>query len=270
MATIRQRPGWSTPPLSRALHRRLARQRARIAATLTLDPSTQTWRSSAPPYPDYPLDQVAAYIAWRQTPSPGGHTLPRIDQALEEIEGALFGAWGVYRCVNRNASDAELRHELTALRGYAGDLAARLWDCSGSTRGLIEAMLPRGKQILESGAQTDAELRAAIDTALAILPKPRRGRPAGSRDHATRYLALRLADVYMAWTERRPTRILDPYSGQEYGPFQDFVEAVIAVVPRRLRTYLDAPPGTAVAKSPQSLVRIAVDLYRERSRASVG
>ena len=64
----------------------------------------------------------------------------------------------------------------------------------------------------------------------------RRGRPPGSSNWASQQLGLGLATIWFAYTGRPPTRRVDGYGdGQEYGPYRDFVEGVMAVVPRRLR-----------------------------------
>jgi len=86
----------------------------------------------------------------------------------------------------------------------------------------------------------------------------RRGRPPGSSNWASRQLGLGLANIWFAYTGRPPTRRVDGYGdGREYGPYRDFVEGFMDVVPQRLR-------ATRKGWIPQvdHLVRVGVNEFK--------
>ncbi len=67
------------------------------------------------------------------------------------------------------------------------------------------------------------------------LAARRRGRPAGSANWAQRQLALGLATIWADHAGRAPTRRRDAYgTGDEHGPFRDFVICVLSALPKCL------------------------------------
>jgi len=183
----------------------------------------------------------------------------RIDIALEEIAGELRRCWSLLRDVNRAASAAQLHHTLRALRAdldQAVDMIDRL---DPETRGTIDDFYPGGWLAIETSVPDKDQLAAAIDKALDATPAPSVGRPTGTRDEAGQRLAIELAQIYQSYKEERPTR-RNPREtgGEEYGPYKDFVEEVMSIVPRLLRQ-----TSKGGFKSVDHMVRIGVAYMNE-------
>ena len=73
------------------------------------------------------------------------------------------------------------------------------------------------------------------------LPKPDKGRPAGTKDYASENLASGLADIYERFSGKPAVRRLlvdlskKTNAHLEYGPFKNFADEILAVVPPKLR-----------------------------------
>jgi len=100
------------------------------------------------------------------------------------------------------------------------------------------------------------------------LLKRRRGRPTDGVNFAYHQLGLELAMIWFTFTGHRPTRRFDAIGdGGEIGPFRNFVAAVLAILPTRLRMKrkghmprVDAFVRASVEACKEALV--APDAYR--------
>jgi plasmid stabilization system protein ParE len=246
--------------MERAIERRLLARRERLAEHLDIGLEDQEWRSNPPDYPKNPdLSAVERYFLWRKTATTEGRRVHRIDLAMEELAGELRRCWALLRDVNRAGSSAQVYGTLQVIeaspRAFA-DLDA-LYRIEPETRALIEDYYPGGWIALEQ-APIDAEaLSQAVRDALASISKPGRGRPHGTKDFAGERLAIGLATIYAEYREPPVRRVLVEH-GIEYGPFKNFVEDVVSIIPRRLRR-----TGKGAIKSVDHLVRIGVEHIKQ-------
>ncbi len=163
------------------------------------------------------------------------------DLALDDIAGELRRCWALLRDVNRTASTAQAYKILEQLEANP-DKAAELIDCiDPRVRHLIEETYPGGWMALQVDGPDPQMLINAISNVRSSLPKPKKGRPAGTKDFASERLASALADIYERYTNKRATRRLlvdeskESETHVEYGPFKDFVDETLAVIPPILR-----------------------------------
>lgn len=248
---------WS-PRIGRALTRRLEKRSGELMAILDSASHEEEGRQVPPPYPrDAAARNVKSYIDWRHKP-PHSAYVRLEDRLIADIVATLCFAGAFLRDVNRASSDSQVVKQLNCLLRQNGHLHKAVWETDPNTRGFLGHFLPEGRQILDTGEHTEAELLNAVESALSVLGKPRRGRPKGSIDYASRLLGQRLAYIFTSYRGEHPTRRIDPVTGQLYGPFKDFVETVVSVVPRRLFKYKSAP-DSEITKSVDMIVRYGVD-----------
>ncbi len=243
--TERQNPGkswrgdrWS-PVIGYAIDRRLQRRRDRIAELLAIDLGEQEWRNDPVDFPDDPdMSREARFMKWRETPPTSGSLVYRIDLAIEEITGELRRCWGLLRDVNRALSGAQVYRRIEHIVARADHVVELFEESDPETKAIIEDHYPGGWLSLETGKPDRRELLDAIRAAKATLTPPSRGRPAGTSDFASERLASALADIYRRHSGDTPVRRVaqDRGSGRlEYGPFKDFVEEIVSIIPHRLR-----------------------------------
>lgn len=241
----RQNPGkgwrgdrWS-PVIGHAIDRRLRKRRNRIAELLAIDLDEQEWRNDPVEYPDDPdISPEARFMEWRKTPPKSGSLVDRIDLAIEEISGELRRCWGLLRDVNCARSTAQVYRRLEHIVDHADHVVELFEDSDPETKAIIENHYPGGWLSLESSEPDRQKLLDAARAVKAMLPPPSRGRPAGTSDFASEKLASALADIYRRHSGDTPARrvVQDKGSGRpEYGPFKDFVEEIVSVIPDHLR-----------------------------------
>ncbi len=263
-ATKRQNPGkswrgdrWSLV-IGDAIDRRLHGRRDRIAELLAIDLGEQEWRVDPVDFPDEPdMSPEALYMKWRKTPPKSGSPVYRIDLAIEEIAGELRRCWGLLRDVNRARSSAQVYRRLDHIVGHADDVVALFDESDPATKAIIEDHYPGGWLALETGEPDRQELLDAVRAAKATLLPASRGRPAGTSDVASEKLASALADIYRRHGGGIPARRVAQDSGSgrlEYGPFKDFVEEILSVIPDRLRR-----SGKGGSKGIDHFVRRAIE-----------
>jgi hypothetical protein len=256
---------WS-PVIGRAIERRLQRRRDNLAAFLGIDTSERLWQPKNPDYPNDPeLTDTERYIRWRHAPRSGrGEWIHNVDQAIDALTEELRRCWSNLRDVNRAASLAVVYRILEALEANSRPAMEAFDQLDPRVRHIIEENYRGGWIALATNGPKPELMREAIRKARAQLDRPKRGRPPQSRDYASERLAHGLAAIYQAYREERPTRRVIPRSGGiEYGPFHDFVEAVMDVVPRMLRR--SAKGGV---KSVDHLVRLAVSGSKRKPNVS--
>lgn len=180
----------------------------------------------------------ARYMKWRKTRPRSGSSVYRIDLAIEEISGELRRCWGLLRDVNRARSSAQVYRRLEYIVDHASDVVALFEESDPATKAIIEDHYPGGWLSLETSEPDRQRLLGAVRAAKAMLLPASRGRPAGTSDFASQRLAIALADIYRRHSSDTPARrvALDSGSGRlEYGPFKDFVDEIVSVIPDRLR-----------------------------------
>ena len=211
-----------TPTVGRAIDRRLTKRRSAIIDLLDIDPEAVEYRRSTGP--TEPGDMIAL-----------------ADLALEEISGELRRCWGLLRDVNRAASSAQAYRMLERLEADPDRAVELFGSIDPHVRYLIEQAYPGGWMALEADGPDAHVLRETISRLRAALPKPEKGRPAGTKDFASEKLASSLADIYERFSGKPAVRrLLVDHSNKtnthlEYGPFKKFADEILAVVPPKLR-----------------------------------
>lgn len=248
--------------VANAIERRLQARRERLAKLLRIRPDEIEWQGEAPPYPDASDEpEVERYLAWRHTSSPGGRLVPRIDLAIGELVGTLRRCWSLLRDVNPAISSARVFRALEAIERNAENFIQQMESLDPMTRGLIEDFYPGGWMALAADPVCAEALSRAAADAKKMLPVPSRGRPKGTKDYAGDQLGRELAETFARYSESKPTRrVISDSGGHEYGPYREFVEAVMEVVPSRLRR-----TSKGGLKRVDHLVRMGVAHLRTRS-----
>jgi hypothetical protein len=245
---------------------RLRPHRERIAELLSIDPNDKEWQNEPAAMPDDPeLSPGERYLRWRGTPPPGGGFVSRLDLAIEDITGELRRCWAIFRNVNRAGSPAAAYRTLEELEADSRDHVSRLEEASPYVQVLVAGKCPGGWLALENDEVDPDQLRAAISKAKSALLRPARGRPKGTRDFASQHLAQALADIYLRHSVKRPTRRRLSLADEphEYGPYKDFVELIVSIIPVRLRS-----SKKGGLKGVDHLVRIGVEHIRDRAASS--
>ncbi len=211
-----------TPTVSRAIDRRLTKRRSSIVELLDIDPKAVEYRRS--PDATEPGEMVAL-----------------ADLALEEISGELRRCWALSRDVNRAASSAQIYRILERLEANSDRAVELFRSIDPRVRHLIEEAYPGGWMSLEAEGPDVHVLKETISKLRMALPKPDKGRPAGTKDYASEKLASGLADIYERFSGKPAVRRLlvdlskKANAHLEYGPFKNFVDEILAVVPPKLR-----------------------------------
>jgi hypothetical protein len=154
---------------------------------------------------------------------------------VEAVTIELRRAWAYLREVQSAASDPAALHILKALL-RAEDLVTKVEQADPNVRRLIEEhdWFSRGKASLEEIATDPSRLRKATSRALRAVTKSKTpNRPRGTAQFAEHVLAESLSGVFEQFGGRA-TRRHDAYGGYEYGPYREFVTAVLGVVPKCL------------------------------------
>ena len=225
--------------MSKAIDRRLQPRRERFASLLDIGLDEREWRNQPSDFPSDPnLTPGERYVRWREIPPTEGRQVYRIDLALEELGDALRECWGILRDVNRAGSRERVFRTLEAVERAPAKYAHidRLRGLGPRTLSLIEDNYPGNWMALEKDAIDTEHLREAAQVARKSLPRPTRGHPTWAEDLASRKLSQRLAEIFGTYTGTVPTRRVRPELGApEYGPFREFVEEIVAIMPVRLR-----------------------------------
>ena len=225
-----------------AIDRRLQRRRDRIAELLAIDLDEQEWRNDPVDFPDDPdMSREARFMKWRETPPNSGSLVYRIDLAIEEITGELRRCWALSRDVNRAASSAQIYRILERLEADSDRAVELFRSIDPRVRHLIEEAYPGGWMSLEAEGPDVHVLKETISKLRMALPKPDKGRPAGTKDYASEKLASGLADIYERFSGKPAVRRLlvdlskKTNAHLEYGPFKKFADEILAIVPPKLR-----------------------------------
>ena len=196
------------------------------------------------------LDQIAAPL--------GLDDPVELDALVDAITVELRRAWAYLRDVQHAASDQAARHILLELM-KANDLVAEVERADPNVRFLIEKSDPE-QQFLELLVNDLPRLEKAVGRALSVVTKDRQtGRPAGSIRCAEHVLATLLAAVFRRFGGR-PVRHSDIEWDYEDGPFREFVEAVMDIVP----LFLERTPSqrTPLTRPVDYMVRLATRRLR--------
>ncbi len=202
--------------------------------------------------------------------APLGIDDPTEREALAEaVTIELRRAWAYLRDVQSAASEPATRKLLYELL-RAKDLVMEVERADPTVRRLIEEhdWMERGKGFIENITTDPAHLRKAVSRALtAVTKKNASSRPSGTAQFSEHLLADSLARVFERFGGRA-TRRFDAYAGHEYGPYRDFVQAVLQVVPRRLQR---SPGRVGKSRNPVDyMVRLSArHTYRTPKKPSV-
>ncbi len=248
------------PVIGRAIEQKLQRRRSRLAQLLDIDPAEEEWQQDPNGIQVVKPGHTSKSDLSYRRPSSKGKVVARIDLAIGELSAELRRCWSLLRDVNRAASLSRVYHNLEQVETDPDNFLISLDSLDPETRAHIEDFHPGGWMAVEEGKVTAQSLAAAARSARLSTPRPRRGRPLGTRDHAGERLARGLADIYYRYRGTKPARRVRPErGGVEYGPFKEFVEEVMSVVPRRLRQ-----TSKGGHKGIDHLVRVGVKHIRSR------
>jgi hypothetical protein len=247
-------PGPNPKTSPEAISSSLEARRERIARLLRIDPNDQEWQQGAEAQPrGSNLSAVQWMVEQRKRGSSKGCLVARIDLALEEIGGALHLYVLLWDAMNRGPGIGAVRAALQDMAADPTPYVNGARDIDHVTLAWLDSSYPGGWMALETAAPDGLALQQAAQQALANLPAPARGRPAGRQDVAARAVAPRLAQIYGAYAERNPTRRVEIGSGRDYGPLKEFVIEVMSVLPDECR--MSAKGGL---KSVDHIVRLGV------------
>ena len=155
---------------------------------------------------------------------------------VEDVTTALIRSLAFFRDVDGARSVAGQRNALMRVyrRGDFSEAVFRHLD--PATQNRIGVRYPGGNLALQSAPFSAKDFRKAVLLAIGDLGPGRHGRPAETDSLALRQLALDLAHTFHTHTGELPTRRVDAWNGsREYGPFYDFVGAVLAILPPLFR-----------------------------------
>ena len=189
---------------------------------------------------------------------------------VEAVTTELRRAWAYLRDVQSAASDPAALHILKELL-RAEDLVTKVEQSDPNVRRLIEEhdWFSRGKAFVEEIATDPVRLRKATSRALRAVTKSNMpNRPRGTAQFAEHVLAESLSIVFERFGGRATRR---HESGDEYGPYREFVRAVLGVVPKRL---LRSPGRVGKYRNPLDyMVRLSarhVDRTPQKTSVSAG
>jgi len=176
---------------------------------------------------------------------------------IQDLSNELRRAWGILRDVNRSGSDAQIYRTLQALIHDPKDIQNQIWSIDLGTRSFIEDHHTDGPLALEDQFFNEEKTITACQHALKSLPTPKPSRPKGTKNHAQISLAIALAEIY-ARHVAMPTRIFDSEKNTFRGPFKDFVQAIMDLIPVQLKRKKDG--GTRLV---DHMVQIGVESQKK-------
>lgn len=188
-------------------------------------------------------------------------SLTVVEDAFEGITEALWRGYAYLRNSNQGLSIPRIRKELERLLEDPASIVENMHQADSRVRAAVMLSWPGGRLLSEAAICDQSACDTAVRNALASLPKSGRGRPKGSKDEATAVFARILAETYYALTGDKPTRRVHSDTGREYGPFRDFVEAVVQLIPRRIHRGLH-PHSLSTTKGIDHIVRLGVESFR--------
>ena len=181
-----------------------------------------------------------------------------IAAAVEEISHVIYSALLVLRQVDRLASEAKQRQALQRLL-KAPTLSLALLDSEDArVANRIASHLPKRVELPKGSEPSPDQIKTAVTAAVATLGPKKKGRSPGTLSLAQRQFALGVAVTWVNYKGLPPTRRYDAYKKKEYGPFFDFVELVLSMLPTRFRSM----KIKGNLKKPRSLVTMACREYR--------
>jgi hypothetical protein len=181
-----------------------------------------------------------------------------IATAVEDISHVIYSALLVFREVDRLASEAKQRQALQRLLKAPTLTLALLDKEDARVVNRIALHLPKRVELPKGFEPSPDQIKTAIAAAVATLGPKKKGRSPGTMSLAQRQFALGLAVTWVNYRGLPPTRRYDFYKKKEYGPFFDFVELVLSLLPVRFRSM----KIKGNLKRPRSLVTMACREYR--------
>ncbi len=187
-----------------------------------------------------------------------------VDALIEELAVELRRCWSKLRDRDLAYSDPVVRQWLTKYVELPENKRPSIWEADPSTRGIVEDCLENNLFIEDVSDKPDLVLEAA-KRALEGLAGARRGRPKGSDRSAYRHIGQELAVIYQKFSLKNPSRVVDPADSSESGPYKEFVETVVSILPGPLKKYKSAQ-NSSISKSVDHLVRIGIDHFKTTSK----
>ena len=181
-----------------------------------------------------------------------------ITAAVEEIVHVMYSALLVFRQVDRLQSEAKQRQALQRLAKVPNPTMSLIDQQDARVANRIALHLPKRIELPRGSDPSPIQIKTAIAAARLALGSKKQGRSAGTMSLAQRQFALGLAVTWVNHTGLKPTRRYDFYKKKEYGPFFDFVELVLSMLPTRFRSM----KIKGNLKRPRSLVIMACREYR--------
>ena len=181
-----------------------------------------------------------------------------ITAAVEDLSHVLYSALLVFARVDRLASEAKQRQALQRLAKVPNPTMALIDQQDARVANRIALHLPKRVELPRGSDPSPIQIKTAIAAARIALGSKKQGRSAGTMSLAQRQFALGLAVTWVHHTGLKPTRRYDFYRKKEYGPFYDFVELVLSMLPVGFRS----AKIKGNLKRPRSLVIMACGEYR--------
>jgi hypothetical protein len=181
-----------------------------------------------------------------------------ITAAIEDVSHVVYSAWLFFREVDRLASEAKQRQALQRLLRAPTLMLALLNSEDARVANRIASHLPKRVELPKGSEPSPNQIKTAIAAAVATLGSKKK-RP------VTRYGEFGATPV-RPWTRRHLGQPYGPAADaairllekKEYGPFFDFVELVLSMLPVRFRSM----KIKGNLKNPRSLGTMACAKYR--------
>jgi len=220
----------------RCIGRGLADRRSEITIILQIDPMETrpdgvTNSAGCMPRTD------ADYVEWRNKCKPA-RLVPRIDLALNEIEGILTRFMVEVKNYNERASINAVRKTLEVIAERGDITEEEIESLDPSVREYLAKHYPGSRESFKPGSVRPELVFEAAKSAVITIEKPARGRPKDSINLAAKNLARDLITVYSGNSFARPSRSVvnqkvhgEIVSRKEGGNFLKFFECMIEALP---------------------------------------
>ena len=185
---------------------------------------------------------IKSYIASRNRPR-DFEMVYSIDLALEELAHILVRFVADLANVNTLASEPRIRRALQAIARQPDITEDEIESWDPGVRQVLAQRYPGGREQFAPGKVRTEAVNTAAKTVLEELPKPKRGRPAGSKNHASLELARELRSFFERYGVRRAARSVTVNKSldasrpntQEGGSFREFFELAVGALPQPFR-----------------------------------
>lgn len=230
----------------RVIGKALRERRDRIAELLQINPSDVEGRwqrdKSLPP-PSTKRFDFDRYMQLRRAGQ--SVVVPTIDVVLDELESICMRACAELINVDRRPSYAVHYSALVTLSKAKSISRRTIEQLDPRLLGILARHYPGGRRRFSRCYPVRTrDVRIATERALALMEKPKRGRPAVKQKTLVRFVQ-RLVSIYEGLSPNKAGRsvLLVPFqerttTSQESGPFLELCELVFACLPKDVRNAL--------------------------------